>query len=727
MKGEIGLMLVVLLPIIGSFVCRYLTELGERGNRKGMLRCGEWLFFGLSSVTLALAVWFGVRALLGRETALLIPEVCGFGLSMRLCGFRILYLILAAFAWTVSGVFALWYMEGEHAKGRYFFYTLFTMGATLGVFLSDDLYTLFIFFEMMSMASYVWVVQEEDEDAVRASKTYLAVAVIGGLVMLMGIFLLAVNTSGDLSFENLYAAFSDIRGSKVYYAAGFCLLFGFGAKAGAFPLHIWLPKAHPVAPAPASALLSGILTKAGMFGILLLTGKYFFCDAFFGKILLLLAVCTMLVGAVEALFSVDMKHILACSSVSQIGFMLVGAAAMCIMKSEQQLGGEGAILHMVNHSLFKLVLFLVAGICVKNLKSRDLNVLRGFGAKRPWLMIVFLFAALGITGIPGFSGFVSKSMLHESILICYAESGSILYKAAELLFLTAGGCTFAYMLKLFVILFFDKPSEEVLAFNRSGKCYLPTAVKVVLTIPAGLVYLFGILPEFTMLPIARKAFAITDYYAPEEYFKVFTWENVKGGIISVVIGLAVYFLLVRPVISKKTSSGKGKKRAVTVTYVNRFPQWLDMEKIFYRPFLLQIFPKLFGGLCAFAELLTESVSGVFFAAAKLLCGLFDKLPEMFVIGTRRTVLKPVCELPQLSASQKLCSVIGRFCNGIAAGWRKLFRRNKPSKDYVESVTRGFNDASETVKLISRSLSYGLLAFCIGLLAMLFYLLYCLKG
>ena len=435
MKETYGLLLPILLPILGGFVCRLTVAAGEKKENKALIRCGEVTFLGLCFVTLILTVVFGIGPIQnGGHVLLSIPEICGRGIYFRVDEFRALYGILAAFCWTVSAAFALWYMKGEENRGRYFFYTLLTLGATLGVFYAAEFYTLFIFFEVMSLASYLWVVHEEDAEAVRASKTYLAVAVIGGLVMLMGIFLLESNL-GTLNLQDIAKLDLSLFNQKELRIAGFCLLFGFGAKAGAFPLHIWLPKAHPVAPAPASALLSGILTKAGMYGILILTGRVFVGDTHFGLLLVAIAVCTMLIGSVGALVSVDMKHILACSSVSQIGFMLVGAGTMCILDREQWLAVQGTMLHMANHSLFKLVLFLCAGIVVRNLHTRDLNKLRGFGVGRPWFMVIFLIAALGISGVPGLSGFVSKSMLHESIVLCYRDSGLIYYKIAEILFL----------------------------------------------------------------------------------------------------------------------------------------------------------------------------------------------------------------------------------------------------------------------------------------------------
>ena len=295
-----------------------------------------------------------------------------------------MYGMIAAFMWFMSTLFSREYLSHYRNRNRYYLFLLVTLGATEGVFLSADFYTTFIFFEIMSLTSYVWVAHDEKREALRAAGTYLAVAVIGGLVMLMGIFLL-YDVTGTLFFDeltglyNVYgAAANDLQTAAVtqkwgagtvsassamtqLWIAGFCLLFGFGAKAGAFPLHIWLPKAHPVAPAPASALLSGILTKAGMYGILILTAYLFLGNTAWSSMILLLGVCTMVVGAVLALFSVDLKRTLACSSVSQIGFILVGVGMSGLMGAENLIAVRGSLLHMVNHSLIKLTLFMAAG------------------------------------------------------------------------------------------------------------------------------------------------------------------------------------------------------------------------------------------------------------------------------------------------------------------------------------------------------------------------------
>ena len=270
-------------------------------------------FVVVSEFTLAVLLAFlGLRGVgAGGESMVqvFIPEICGFGLNFILDGFRVIYSMVAALMWMMTTLLSREYFQHHENRNRFYLFLLLTLGATMGVFLSADLYTTFIFFEIMSFTSYVWVAQEEDKESLRAAATYLAVAVIGGLVMLMGLFLL-YRELGTLRISELLPAVRACEEKEILYAAGICMLVGFGAKAGAFPLHIWLPKAHPVAPAPASALLSGILTKTGIFGILIISSNLFLHDAVWGRMILGIGVLTMFGGALLAVFSIDLKRTL---------------------------------------------------------------------------------------------------------------------------------------------------------------------------------------------------------------------------------------------------------------------------------------------------------------------------------------------------------------------------------------------------------------------------------
>ncbi len=718
MIGKNSIVLMLLIPIVGSALCMLAGWLTTRrvGEKQGR-RAYEISYLAVLAATFAAAMLCAIPAWSGESDTLHL-NLCYSELSFRIDGFRALYCMLASFAWLASGVFSIGYCKHKKKVGRYYFFVLLTLGATLGVFAAADLYALFLFFEVMSVASYVWVAEEETEAAIEASKTYLAVAVIGGLVMLMGLFLLQ-HLTGTLELAALSEAATLVEDKTLLYVAGGCLLFGFGAKAGAFPLHIWLPKAHPVAPAPASALLSGILTKAGVLGVFLLSGQLFLGDRAWGNLIMILGTLTMLIGAAVALFSIDMKQTLACSSVSQIGFILVGLGALGILEHENALAVHGAILHMTNHSLFKLVLFLLAGVVVMNLESRDFNVIRGFGRNKPWFLVCYLLGAFGIGGVPLFSGYVSKSMLHEAILECYHETGLGMYKGIELLFLFAGGCTVAYMLKLFFVLFVSEPSKEVLAHQRATKekGYLSLAGKLSITIPAVLILVLGALPELTMFPIAKHAEVIAHCHGESEHIALFSWECLKGAVISLSVGAVLYAFLVRPAIRKKTSQG--------IVYVNRWPEVLDLEKSLYRPLVLEFFPFLgtviAGAVEVFLNVVTWLKGAIFFGT--LGARILDSITEGLTNLLQKIFLKPVYREKTTSTAEVICNGIGHVLNaGTAALNATVWRRNPREKDFVHATNLVREELSESLQLVSRSLSYGLLAFCIGLLILMVYLL-----
>ena len=517
----------------------------------------------------------------GAEIQNTMPRILG-GLRFEADGFRALYACIAGFMWLCTTVFSEEYLEHYRNRNRYYFFAFMTLGATVGVFFSAELLTTFLFFEIMSFTSYVMVIHDEAPAAMRAGQTYLAVAVLGGMVMLMGLLLLN-GLTGTLVISELTAACSAVPqdGRAKLYLAGALIFFGFGAKAGMYPLHIWLPKAHPAAPAPASALLSGILTKAGIFGILVLSCRVFPYDRAWGTVMLVLAVLTMFTGAFIAVFSVNLKRTLACSSVSQIGFILTGIAMQCLLGEENALAVRGTVLHMMNHSLFKLVLFLSAGAVYMKCHQLDLNSIRGYGRKKPLLMLAFLSAALGIAGVPLFSGYISKTLLHES-LVEYTEmlaehgSSTAVMKGVEWIFLLSGGLTAAYMTKLFTAVFIEKNADDKLQeqYDSIRPAMKPLSA-LTIVIPALLFPVFGTFPDATMLRLAELSQSFMNGSSPAHAVHWFSPGNLKGAAVSLGIGAAVYFGFIRTVLIRKNADG-------TSSYADLWPSGLDIEDAAYR-------------------------------------------------------------------------------------------------------------------------------------------------
>ena len=692
MEIAILIYLMVFMPMVAAFVS-YLI-----GRKNKNVR--DYFVSGITILEFVLALLL-VMADVGHEGMFVyVPEICGMGLSFTVDGFRVLYAAIACFMWMCTSVFSKEYFAHYRNRNRYYLFQLLTLGATTGIFLSGDLYTTFIFFEIMSISSYVWVAHDETAPSMRAAATYLAVAIIGGLTLLMGLFMLYTQT-GTLVISDLYEA---CQGKNVYPAC-LCMLVGFGAKAGAFPLQIWLPKAHPVAPAPASALLSGILTKTGIFGVLVISCQILLHDAVWGAFILVIGLITMFLGALLAVFSVDFKRTLACSSVSQIGFILIGVGMQGLLGAHNEIAIRGTVLHMVNHSLFKLVLFMAAGVIYMNIHKLDLNDIRGFGRKKPLLKYIYLMGALGIGGSPRWSGYISKTLLHESMVeyIHELEGGHILnsifslqaMEGFEWIFLISGGMTIAYMTKLYVAVFVEKNKDAAVQEKYDAmKKYISPVGAIVLAGAATIFPIMGALPHMTMDVLADMSEGFMGWDHAGHHVEYFTWVNLKGSMISIAIGALLYFGVVRTILMKKHADGSRE-------YINAWWKYLDLEDYFYRPVLLKLLPTVFSAICL----------------------VIDRFVDGVVVALRKTIYKDSLIYNEMDEGNGVTIALGNLCNKVKDVLNKTVWRSQPKEmDFRHLFALRYVSFKENFSFIERSLSYGLILFCVGLCAVLIYLL-----
>ena len=641
------------------------------------------------------------------------------GLSFTFGGFQRLYGLVVCFMWLICAMLSPQYFRGHHHLRRYYFFFLICLSFTLGVFLSADLKTTFLFFELMSLGSYVWVVQEETPEALDAGKTYLTIAVLGGLVTLMGLFLLQ-HLTGTLVLSELKDACAAVTDRTALWWAALCVFFGFAAKAGLFSVHIWLPKAYPVAPAPASALLSGMLSKAGIFGMLVLTCYLMRGCTAFGDVIFRLGVITMFLGALLAIFSTNLKRTLACSSLSQIGFIMVGVGLQGLSAGENGLAAYGTIQHMVNHSLFKLVLFLCAGVVAMNAHALSLNEVRGFGRKKPLLHFCFLMGMLGIAGIPGFSGYASKSLLHEGLLEYIHEltalgEGALPYQIAEWVFIISGGMTLCYMFKLYLCLFWQKNPTRQAEYDGMRK-YLSVPSGIALGLCAALIPVLGLLPGVLMSGIGELARPFFNAAAPAHMpIAYFSGENLLGAAKSIIIGVVLYALNWQFIMSKEK---KGSR-----SYPERWPKWLDLEDLIYRP-ALRLLIAVGYGVALVLDRLMDGVIVALRAVGGLLARVADGLCDGLILGVRRIFLPPLSARQPVPVGNRFTYAFGRFCDGTSAFITRLFHLHRPSCTRYESVfAAAMEEAGLQFKRLTRSISFGLIMFCLGLFVTLAYLLW----
>ncbi|MBE0416217.1 MAG: NADH dehydrogenase [Coriobacteriia bacterium] len=383
--------------------------------------------------------------------------------------YGMLFALFTTFVWFCATLHSLDYMQHEQHRDRFHTTSLVVLAAMLGVVLAGDLVTLYLFFEMLGLVAFLFVIHTETDEAKRASIKYLWMTVLGGFALIGGIFLTyALGHTGAIGPIPLEGGTETLR-----WVTFGLLVLGFGVKAGMLPVHVWLPDAHPVAPSPASALLSGVMIKAGAYGIFRtvtalfrpevvedLSEELWHMTSDFGLVVLWIGIATMAVGVTMALGQHNAKRMLAYHSVSQMGFILVGIGAAGYLGSHGAMGVAGGLLHVVNHALFKGALFLGIGAVAFRTGELDMYKLGGLWRKMPWTFVFMLIAAAGITGVPLFNGFVSKCLLHHALVEAYELNHMVSLDIAEKIYILTCGGTAASFIKLIGFVFLGKPKQE---------------------------------------------------------------------------------------------------------------------------------------------------------------------------------------------------------------------------------------------------------------------------
>lgn len=379
------------------------------------------------------------------------------------------------------------YMEHEKRTPMFFTFFFIALGAMMAVCMSADMVTLYFAFELATLSTVPMVMHEMTRESVTAGLKYMFYSIAGALMGLLAVFYVYTCAAGTVSFR--YGGFLDSAKIAGHEQLALIMILvgiiGFGTKAGMYPMHGWLPTAHPIAPAPASALLSGIITKAGVVAIIRLVyfcvGAEFIRGTWVQTVWMCLALLTILMGSTMAFKEKVIKKRLAYSSVSQISYVLFSLSLL----SED--GLRGGLLQVISHMSSKGCLFLAAGVFIIVLGAHHVEELKGIGRALPVTMWCFMFAALSLVGIPPMGGFVSKWKIAAAALSGAPGIFAILGPAILLVsaFLTAG-----YLFPIVVDAFFpgnDFESEK--GFAEPG--ILVNGAMIALCIVALMAGLFG--------------------------------------------------------------------------------------------------------------------------------------------------------------------------------------------------------------------------------------------
>jgi proton-translocating NADH-quinone oxidoreductase chain N len=321
-----------------------------------------------------------------------------------------IYMALVQLTLGILGtIYSIRYMENDSITPLYYSLLLAMIAGMIGIVFSGDLFTLFVFWELLSITSYILVAWMRSQwEPIEAGLKYLVMGSIGSVTALFGLSLL-YGLTGSLHLTDLSALLSDADTSLWFHIIFLMLVTGFAVKAAIVPLHTWLPDAHSAAPSPVSALLSGVVIETALYVIIRITFTVFpQIHLDWTLILAFLSIATMTLGNLTALLQTDIKRMLAYSSIGHMGYMLIG------LVTGTQIGLTGTFFHFFSHMLMKGTAFLCAGAIIFRIGTRNLEDMNGIAKRMPITSVALIVSLFGLIGMPGISGFVGKLILFVS-------------------------------------------------------------------------------------------------------------------------------------------------------------------------------------------------------------------------------------------------------------------------------------------------------------------------
>lgn len=515
MTPELAVLTAILICLGGAAACLAVSKARDLAGWLAFLAVAAsagFVFYGVTEV-----LTFGPSA--KPEEFWAVPAI-GFALRIHVDGLSGLFLLLAGLVAVPASLYSIAYMrhyEG-YSVARYYPYFLVFLAAMYGlVSTTDMMWFFFIFWQMMTLPGYALIRFENKNPAnLRAARKYLIMMQIACAATMLGAELIAMNNVAQsglkYDFTTVSATMPGLLQAKPGLAGLAFLLFliGFGIKMGMWPFgQIWLPDAHPAAPSPVSAMLSGVMIKTGVYGLmryflwlLPVNAKLEYPMAYWGLVVAVLGTVTLFTGTMQALKQEQSKRLLAFHSIGQIGYILLGLGICMALLSTSDprnpaafavIGCFGALFHVLNHGLFKALLFLNAGSVLYATGTQDLNKMGGLMKLMPITAITALVGSFSISGVPLFNGFLSK----WSIFVGAIQGGvdTKYLPVCGVVAILTSALTLASFMKFFGAIFLNRPSALVKARAPEGKSLeVPWGMRAPQLLLAGGCVLLGVIP-----------------------------------------------------------------------------------------------------------------------------------------------------------------------------------------------------------------------------------------
>ena len=471
--NQYWILAAICLPVLGAAAIPLLPF----RSRKAMLWYMEALVVATSAIVALL--------LLGGKTEVfhVVHFVNDLSISFKIDGMTMVFAGLVAVLWPLATLYAFEYMTHEKREKTFFMFYIMTYGVTLGIAFASDMMSMYFFYELLTLVTVPLVMHTLTREAILAVRKYLYVSIGGAAFALMGmIFLMVYGETCEFTLGGVFHAGTLARHGKLLLWIYFFSFMGFGVKAAIFPLSGWLPQAG-VAPTPVTALLHAVaVVNAGAFAIIRLTyysfGTEFLRGTWVQDVAMVLAMFTIVYGCSRAVKETHIKRRLAWSTVSNLSYIVFGAVLMTPQ------GLVGALSHFVFHGFMKITSFLCAGAFMHQTGKQYIYEMDGMGKKMKIVFGTFAVSALGLMGVPGFAGFISKWNLTEAAV----SSGDPLAYAGIACLLLSALLTAIYMLGVVSRAFFPAAEgKRVQDVTDPGwQMYLPMLVCAAATVLLGL-------------------------------------------------------------------------------------------------------------------------------------------------------------------------------------------------------------------------------------------------
>lgn len=540
------LIIAISLPFIAALAVPFVGMISSKARG---------YFSSIVTVVIASIIMLTIPTIYSGETIELLFRwipILHVDFGIYIDGLSILIALIISVLGALASIYSIGFMKDREGSNRYYILLLLFIGSMLGVAFSSNLFLFYVFWELMTLTSWGLVIfYQREEKPLKAGYKYFVMTTAASVWILIAI-------TAIFSYTGTF----DMRIVIPLSATGpgwlgpfllVSLFIGFGIKATIVPLHTWTPAAYSETPAPISAIFSSAMTKLGIYGIVRLFYVMFIPLSFTYPLIAAFGVVTMVIGGMMALIQEDIKRLLAYSSVSQIGYVLLGIGVGTAF------GIAGGLFHLLNHAMFKALLFLCAGAVIYRVGTRDINELGGLAKKMPITAACFIIGALAVSGVPPFNGFVSKLMIYEATI----EAGGIYYVlCAVAAFVSV--ITLAYFVKAVHSIFFGQSLENLKEMKEvSPYMYVPMCI-----LAAGCI-IFGIFPQLPLRYLVGPAVGVitSGVWTYDILYPIRSdlgiWDAVTATsllIIGIIVGVLIYYFGM----GRSTTSPKIEKTKIFV-------------------------------------------------------------------------------------------------------------------------------------------------------------------